>query len=145
MKDREHRQFSDNSLDWRTFVLSKACNSDCESRIPNNGTEWWLWRALIKDPVDLCLPWEETRTLHKPLKPLLLKCIKLQSLQRRKGKLKYTHLASYFTKALQRNISFDRFDFSLIINVNILLIEITQRPWAEVSVWPINSTMGRIK
>ena len=39
--------------------------------------------------------------------------------------------ASYFTKTLQRNISFDHSDFSLIINMKILLTEITQRPWAD--------------
>lgn len=39
--------------------------------------------------------------------------------------------ASYFTKALQRNISFDHSDLSLIINVKILLTEIAQRLWAD--------------
>ena len=52
-------------------------------------------------------------------------------LQRKVGAPKYTCLGHYFTEALQRNISFDHFDFSLIINVNILLIEITQRSRAD--------------
>lgn len=71
---------------------------------------------------------------QRPLKPLLLTQIIMHyevMSSKKRGTLKYTRLASYFTKGLQRNISFDHSDFSLIINVNILLIEITQRPRAN--------------